>query len=173
VKSGPISSLTNLGKMKKEIVLLIEDSAYEKFMGMLSLCPQVEVVSEAMDGVSDFDVDYCMACAIRELCHYGVFSFSCDYAYIMAALNEEVVKDVPFFYTPMDFLSYLKSLGFENIPGKTSIYDTINKIKGSFPNWTFTDHPKDIEVRRRINVVKRFLNAFGKAKRGMSERMSE
>ena len=159
--------------MKKEVVLLIEDSVYEKFMGMVSLCPQVEVVSETMGGVADIDADYCMACAIRELNQCGVLHRFYDYAYIMAALNEEVVKGVPFFYTPMDFLSYLKSLGFENIPGKTSIYDTINKIKGSFPNWTFTDHPKDIEVRRRINVVKRFLNAFGKAKRGMSERMSE
>ena len=49
--------------MKKEVVLLIEDSVYEKFMGMVSLCPQVEVVSETMDGVADLDADYCMACA--------------------------------------------------------------------------------------------------------------
>ena len=53
--------------MKKEVVLLIEDSVYERFMGMVSLCPQVEVVSETKDGAADLDADYCMACAIREL----------------------------------------------------------------------------------------------------------
>ena len=52
---SPLSQF--LEKMKKEVVLLIEDSVYEKFMGMVSLCPQVEVVSETMDGVADIDAD--------------------------------------------------------------------------------------------------------------------
>ena len=29
----------------KEIVLRIDDAAFEKFMGMVSLCPQVEIVT--------------------------------------------------------------------------------------------------------------------------------
>ena len=28
----------------KQVILKIDDSAYEQFMGMVSLCPQVEVV---------------------------------------------------------------------------------------------------------------------------------
>ena len=159
--------------MKKEVVLLIEDSVYEKFMGMVSLCPQVEVVSETMGGVADLDVDYCIACAIRELKQCDVLHRFYDYAYIMVALNEEVVKGIPFFYTPMEYLSYLKSLGFDNLPGRTSLYDTIKLIKGRFPNWTFADNPKDVEARRRINVVKRFLNAFGRARRGKSDGFPE
>jgi hypothetical protein len=91
----------------------------------------------------------------------------------MVALNEEVVKGVPFFYTPMEYLSYLKSLGFDNLPGRTSLYDTIKLIKGRYPNWTFADNPKDVEARRRINVVKRFLNAFGRARRGKSDGFPE
>ena len=105
VARSPLSQFWE--KMKKEVVLLIEDSVYEKFMGMVSLCPQVEVVSETMGGVADLDVDYCMACAIRELKQCDVLHRFYDYAYIMVALNEEVVKGVPFFYTPMAYLSYL------------------------------------------------------------------
>lgn len=33
----------------KEVVLRIEDSAFEKFMGMVSLCPQLEVLSESIE----------------------------------------------------------------------------------------------------------------------------
>ena len=72
--------------MKKEVVLLIEDSVYEKFMGMVSLCPQVEVVSETKDGAADLDADYCMACAIRELNQCDVIHRFYDYAFLRLCL---------------------------------------------------------------------------------------
>ncbi len=157
----------------KEITIQVEDSAYACVLGMLRLCEKVEVVSDGESVGAEDSMDLCVAKAIGELRQRRVFRYPCDYTYIMMALNEEVVKGLPFFYSPMDFLAYLHAMDFDRLPGKTTIYDTINKTRGRYPNWVFDDNPKDMERLRRINVVKQFLSAFGRAKRGMSEGLSE
>ena len=69
----------------KEIIIHVEDSAYEKFMGMLSLCPQVEVVSEGVAIETREAIDLCVARAIREMRADGAFRFPSDYTYLMIA----------------------------------------------------------------------------------------
>ena len=118
-------------------------------------------------------LDWCMAQAINELIKDKVIRSSRDYTYIMMIMNEEVVKGLPFFYSPMEFIAYLKALDFDSLPGKTTLYDTVNKTRGRYPNWFFDDNPKDMERMRRINIAKQFLSALGRAKRGMSEGLSE
>ena len=51
----------------KQIVLEIEDSAYEQFMGMVGLCPSVKVVCES--GITDVMNDryQCMVYAFQTL----------------------------------------------------------------------------------------------------------
>jgi hypothetical protein len=90
----------------------------------------------------------------------------------MMALNEEVTKGF-FFYSPQDFMTYLSGLGFDEFPGRSTLYDTINKVTGRYPNWEFTDSPDNAEKLRRNNVVVRFLSAFNRAKRKLSEGFSE
>ena len=51
----------------KQVILKIDDSAYEKFMGMVSLCPQVEVVSVCQNGDQQLTIDIYVASAIREM----------------------------------------------------------------------------------------------------------
>ena len=67
----------------KQVILKIDDSAYEKFMGMVSLCPQVEVVCES--GITDVmnDRDQCMVYAIQTLRNNHVFRFGYDYTWVM------------------------------------------------------------------------------------------
>ena len=157
-----ISNLRQVGlfcfatcKQMKQVILKIDDSAYEQFMGMVSLCPQVEVVSVCQNGDK--------ASAIREMRQMQAFRLPSDYVYLMVAMNEGVVKGLPFFYTPKDFLDYMRELNFDGLLGRSTVYDTIAKVQGKYPDWTFSDAPKASEALRRKNLVRLFLSAFVRA----------
>ena len=150
----------------KQVVLRIDDAAFEKFMGMVSLCPQVEVVNVCDTGDKKQTMDGYVASAIREMRQRLAFRSPCDYAYLMVAMNESVVKGLPFFYTPKDFIDYMREADFDNLPGRSTVYNTIAKVKGKYPDWTFTDDPKASEALRRKNLIKQFLSAFVKAQAG-------
>ena len=150
----------------KQVVLRIDDAAFEKFMGMVSLCPQVEVVNVCDTGDKKQTMDGFVATAIREMRQRLAFRSPCDYAYLMVAMNESVVKGLPFFYTPKDFIDYMREADFDNLPGRSTVYNTIAKVKGKYPDWTFTDDPKASEALRRKNLIKQFLSAFVRAQAG-------
>lgn len=149
----------------RQIILEIEDSAYEKFMGMVELCPQVKVVStgEMVDVVNDRD--YCMMYAINTLRENHVFRFNYDYTWIMMAINEGVMDDFEDFESPQTFIDYLYELGVDHLPDRSTISRACSKTFDSYPNWRFLDVKKPSETLRRKNVVKQFLSAFGEAKR--------
>ena len=150
----------------KQVVLRIDDAAFEKFMGMVSLCPQVEVVNVCDTGDKKLAMDGFVAMAIREMRQTLAFRHPCDYAYLMVAMNQNVVKGLPFFYTPNDFIEYMREADFDNLPGRSTVYNTIAKVKGKYPDWTFTDDPKASEALRRKNLIKQFLSAFVRAQAG-------
>ncbi len=151
----------------------MSDADYKNFMGMLSLCPKVEVISTSSVKMTDEMAEHCLNCAISELRHENVFRYPSDYTYIMMALNEKPVKGVPFFYSPNEFLEYLKALGFNALPGRSTLYDCKQKMVGRFPEWVFNDNPRPVETGRRINVAKRFLNAFRRAMNEFSDGLSD
>ena len=157
----------------KEIVLRIEDAALEDFMALVRLCPSVEVLNVCQSGDKKLTSDTYVASAIREMRRMLAFRYPCDYAYLMVAFNESVVKGLPFFYTPKDFLDYMREAEFDNLPGRTTIYDTIAKVKGKYPDWTFTDAPKASEALRRKNLIKQFLSAFMRAQSRKSDGLSD
>ena len=157
----------------KQVVLRIDDAAYEKFMGMVSLCPQVEVLNVCEIGDKKLTTDAYVASAIREMRQTLAFRYPCDYAYLMVAMNESVVKGLPFFYTPKDFIDYMREADFDHLPGRTTIYDTMAKVQGKYPDWTFTDAPKASEALRRKNLIKQFLSAFMKAQSRKSDGLSD
>ena len=157
----------------KQVVLRIDDAAFEKFMGMVSLCPHVEVLNVCQDKDTKLTIDIYVAAAIREMQEIQAFRFPCDYAYLMAAFNENVVKGLPYFYTPKDFLDYMKQSKFDGLPGRTTIYDTIAKVEGKYPDWTFKDAPKASEALRRKNLIKQFLSAFIRVQSRKSDGLSD
>jgi len=67
----------------------------------------------------------------------------------------------------------MREADFDNLPGRTTIYDTIAKVQGKYPDWTFTDAPKASEALRRKNLVKRFLSAFMRAQSRKSDGLSD
>ena len=150
----------------KQVVLRIDDAAFEKFMGMVSLCPQVEVLNVCESGDKKLTTDTYVASAIREMRQTVAFKNPCDYAYLMVAMNESVIKGLPFFYTPKDFIDYMREADFDNLPGRSTVYNTIAKVKGKYPDWIFTDDPKASEALRRKNLIKQFLSAFVRAQAG-------
>ena len=104
---------------------------------------------------------------------YGAFRYPGYYTYIMIAANEGLIPGMPFFFSPQEFVDYLKALDLDGLPGRSTIYDTISKVSGRYPDWTFNDQPKAAEELRRKNIVKQFLSAFGRAKRRLSDGFSE
>ena len=147
----------------KQIIIEVEDASYEPLMGMLAICQHVRVVHAG--DIADLcqDQDLCFTKAIATLREDGVFKHPSDYAYIMMAVNENVIKGLPFFYSPKEFIGYMQQLGFSALPGRTTIYDALARIGGRYPEWTFSDHPTATEIIRRKNIVKRFLNVFLRA----------
>lgn len=157
----------------KQVLLRIEDDAFERFMGVVSLCQQVEVLSCVDEGGAGQDCDRCMVVAIRELQKNKVMQRRGDYAYIMQAANEGVVIGQGPFETPQKFLNYLKELGIQGLPSSSTLYDALTNIFDKYPHWTFRDKPDRGEALRRNNVVKQFLSAYGRAMRVLSEGSSE
>lgn len=149
----------------KQLVLEIEDSVYEQFMGMVGICQGVNVVSTS-DGVETMNiVDYCFLEAIKELRDNHVFKYRSDLAYIMIGSNDGVVKGLEYFYSPDDFSGYLLQLGIEDLPSRSTIYNKVNDTIGKFPEWEFVGKVKPKEILRRKNIVNQFLSAFSRAKR--------
>ena len=157
----------------RQIVLNLDDEAFEPFMGMLRLCSKIEVVGEGVVIDTKDVVDHCVVEAIRELRQDMVFKHPGDYAYIMIAANEEAIKDMRFFYSPKEYIDYMRQLEINKIPGRNTIYDAIARTRGRYPNWTFTDHPSETEILRRKNVVRRFMSAFTRAKLNVSDCFSD
>ena len=168
------TDLTKHRTKMKTVVLQIEDSSVENFKALIHLCPSIEIVEEYSELEVRKDFDICMTEATKTLRDNKVLRKPSDYAYIMQVINEKQIAYAPYFLTPDAFLDYLKDLGFKNIPGRTTIYDTKNGIKGEYPKWTFPFlHADDIETLRRNNVARQFLSAYFKAQRRLSDRISD
>ena len=89
----------------KQVVLRIEDSAFERFMGIVSLCPQVEVAS--LDGIPDYGLDELtkrVALAIKNLQRNKVIRHLYDYTWIMVGIGDGVVEGMGPFGSPQKFM---------------------------------------------------------------------
>ena len=149
----------------RQIILNVEDAAYEKFMGMVDICPDLTVwrTDDCVD-IKDA-VDQCFASAIEQMVENNTFKSMSDYTYIMQVVLEDHLKCGTLFTNPDEFISYLKILGIEKLPSRSSLYRVGDTILGTYPNWTFTDLPTHFEELRRRNIARQFLSAFNRAKR--------
>ena len=151
----------------KQILIQIEDAAYEQFMGMLALCPQVEVVGTS-DNVETRSLnDVCFAEAIKEVCNdKTVYKRPSDLAYVMIGTNDGMIKDLDYFLTVDDYTGYLVQIGIEpdKIPKRSTVYNKVNGTVGKFPDWKFVGDIKPKEALRRKNVFTRFSSAYFRIK---------
>jgi hypothetical protein len=149
----------------KKLILQVEDQAFEKLMGLMELCPSVTVESAYDSDSIQNQTDQCFASALSGMINANEFKSVSDYAYIMQLTIEDHLKCGTLFVNPDEFISYLKLLGFQDVPSRSSLYRILNTIVGTYPNWRFTDDPTGYEELRRKNIARLFLSAFCRCKR--------
>ena len=142
----------------KEVVLRIEDAALEDFLGLVRLCPSVEMVevneSALMRGGQ-------LALRIREailqLRAEHLLRRKFDYAWLKVAMDS--TDDMPSFESAQRYLDYLcDELHLDDLPCESSISKMMDMARGQLFNWTFSDTCDAQETTRRNNIVKRFFN---------------
>jgi hypothetical protein len=149
----------------KQVLLSIADDAYEKVMGMLSLCPSVKVESVDDYIVTEEKRDLCAKTAFNTLLENNVIRRPRDYAWIMMAMGQKVIDDFEAFHSHQDYIDYLTELGIEQVPSRSTIFNICNITLNDYPEWEFLDAPAPSEALRRKNLIKQFLSAYRKAKR--------
>ena len=169
---GPFCFAKSETRMK-QIMIEIDDEAFEPFMGMLRLCPAVKVVGTSDDADSCSTRDRCVATAIAELQQNDVIRYASDYTFIMLLVNQGMIDKKLFYTTPLDYIAYLQQIGVNDIPGKSRIYLMLGLTCGKYPEWTFSDKPGAGETTRRNNVARQFLSAYFRNKRTIAEGLAE
>lgn len=147
----------------KEITMRVSDELSVFVKQWAEYIPDVEMVTD--DDYQDDQRDVWFKEAVMMLKQDGVIRKPRDYAWIMAAIEQDLLEDYEGFYSSQAFIDYLAMIGIDNLPERTTLYRAYNLIDGEYPEWTFMDDPDDREVSRRKNVVLRFKSAFFKAKR--------
>ena len=150
----------------KQVGLRIEDSAFERFMGIVSLCPQVEVASQnEMPDYGPDEITQKVALAIKVLQRNKTIRHLYDYTWIMVCIGDGVVEGMGAFGSPQKFMDYLRSIGMERVPSRTTISTWFGRVIGKYPNWEFVDTKDPQEIQRRKNVVRQFISAINKAEK--------
>lgn len=150
----------------KQVGLRIEDSAFERFMGIVSLCPQVEVASQnEMPDYGPDEITQKVALAIKVLQRNKTIRHLYDYTWIMVGIGDGVVEGMGAFGSPQKFMDYLRSIGMERVPSRTTISTWFGRVIGKYPNWEFVDTQDPQEIQRRKNVVRQFISAINKAEK--------
>ena len=142
----------------KEIVVRVDDAAFERLMGMLSLCPSVEVVEVNESAVlSSGLLAIRIRHAIVQLREERLLRRMYDYAWLKVAMDSD--DDLPSFESAQKYIDYLGGeLQLDGLPSESSVSKMMDAARGQLFNWTFSDTSDAQETTRRNNIVKRFFN---------------
>lgn len=142
----------------KEIVVRVDDAAFERLMGMLSLCPSVEVVEVNESAVlSSGPLAIRIRHAIVRLREERLLRRMFDYAWLKVAMDSD--DDLPSFESAQKYIDYLGGeLQLDGLPSESSVSKMMDAARGQLFNWTFSDTSDAQETTRRNNIVKRFFN---------------
>ncbi|MBP3780017.1 MAG: hypothetical protein II115_05140 [Prevotella sp.] len=142
----------------KEIVVRVDDAAFERLMGMLSLCPSVEVVEVNESAVlSSGPLAIRIRHAIVQLREERLLRRMYDYAWLKVAMDSD--DDLPSFESAQKYIDYLGGeLQLDGLPSESSVSKMMDAARGQLFNWTFSDTSDAQETTRRNNIVKRFFN---------------
>ena len=141
----------------KQVVLRIGDAAFEKFMGMVSLCPQVEIVDVDESAVpTQGQLAVRIREAIMQLRAERLLRRKFDYAWLKVAMDS--TDDLPSFESAQRYLDYMRDeLMLDELPCESSISKMMDMARGQLFYWTFSDTSDAQETTRRNNIVKRFF----------------
>ena len=136
----------------------VDDAAFERLMGMLSLCPSVEVVEVNESAVlSSGPLAIRIRHAIVQLREERLLRRMYDYAWLKVAMDSD--DDLPSFESAQKYIDYLGGeLQLDGLPSESSVSKMMDAARGQLFNWTFSDTSDAQETTRRNNIVKRFFN---------------
>lgn len=154
----PSRSQNDLEETMKQVTLRIDDAAFERFMGMVSLCPEVEVVcTEESVSMEQGTMAVRIRQAIVQLRAEKLLRRKFDYAWLKVAMDS--TEDMPSFDSAQRFLDYLSiELQLDGLPCESSVSKMMDAPCGQLFQWTFRDTSDAQETTRRNNIVKRFFN---------------
>ena len=137
----------------KEIVVRVDDAAFERLMGMLSLCPSVEVVEVNESAVlSSGPLAIRIRHAIVQLREERLLRRMYDYAWLKVAMDSD--DDLPSFESAQKYIDYLGGeLQLDGLPSESSVSKMMDAARGQLFNWTFSDTSDAQETTRRNNIV--------------------
>ena len=94
----------------------------------------------------------------------GLLANRYDFAWLYAAIQEELLKGIKMFHSVDSFRQYLINIGIKNVPSNSTISDRFACLRHNYPDWAFSDNCDTKEAQRRINIAKRFLSLYFKGK---------
>ena len=154
----------------KEITIRVPDDMAQLVEQWAQWIPEMEVVREVDNMMSEDVRDLCARTAFDTLLEEKAIRRPRDYAWIMLAMDQEAIDDFEGFRSHQDYIDYLKEIGVDGVPSRTTLFNMENMTMGDYPDWTFLDEPSPNEALRRKNLVKLFLSAYRRAKRGKLNR---
>ena len=158
----------------KEITLRVPDDMAQMIEFWVERIPEMEIVSRQDSTEYGLDeMNRRMACALSTLLANGAIRFNYDYTWIMVAINDGAINGLGGFRSPQRFMDYLKELGVEHVPSRTTLSTYFNKVIGSYPNWEFIDTQDPQEILRRKNIINQLISALNKAKIKEPEQKAE
>ena len=148
----------------KEITFRVPDLMVPLLEEWVKHIPEMEIVSLEESGQYELDeINRRMTIALRSLKEAGVIRHSYDYTWIMVAIGDGAIKGLGAFKSPQSFMDYLKSVGVENVPSRTTLSTWFGRVLGKYPNWEFIDTHDPQEILRRKNVVRQLIGMLNKA----------
>ena len=148
----------------QEIMLRVPESLVPLIEEWVRHIPEIELASLEESGAYETDeINRRISLALKILKENRAIRYGYDYTWIMVAIGDGVVKGLNGFKSPQSFMDYLKSLGVDKVPSRTTISTWFGRVLGMYPNWEFTDTKDPNETMRRKNVVRQLLSALNKA----------
>ena len=146
-----------------EITFRVPDTMVHLMEEWAKHIPEIEVVETKESKVYGLDdMNHRMALAFKRLKENGAMRHYYDYAWIMAAIGDGAVEGMGPFKSPQSFMDYLRSLGVEHIPSRTTLSTWFGKVLGTYPDWMFTDTQDPQEIIRRKNVVSQLISVLNR-----------
>lgn len=152
-----------------EITLRVPDQMVALIESLAEHMPEVEIVKREEQPLDDdglSDIDRRVAIAMSALQRNGALRNPYDYTWIMVAIGDGMIEGLGAFRSPQSFMNYLRGLGIENVPCRSTLSAWYGRVLGKYPDWEFTDTDDPTEILRRKNVFRQFQSAMRQGKRG-------
>ena len=152
----------------RKITIVVPDDKLALVERLVEAVPGMEIVDiKEVDHIEDFQrkspmerLDF----AIRHVdSEKGLLVNRYDFAWLYAAVQHKLLKDVEPFHSVESFRQHLNNIGIKNIPSNSTISCWYGNLRHQYPDWVFSNCDAT-ERQRRINVAKRFLSVFYKGK---------